>query len=425
MEMKQKAIRYLPIISKNHLIFYLLWPFGSLIYALKHFKRPFSKTLFWLFCIYFGFVFVYADPFSYGGADSARYAARLIEIHNHPFSFEFLLGTFYNPNNGSVDIYEPLLTWLVGIFTDDPRVLFMLFAAVFGFFLTQNLWIIFQKIDRKISVLLFLFMFSYALINPIWNINGVRMWTAAHVFLFGILQYFILQKPGGISWSVLSVLIHFSFLFPLGILGLWLVVPKKINYLFALYLITAFIDEINVLELRELLSFLPAVFQPRVESYTNEAYVLRVQEASGNFAWHVQFASQALKWVVYGWVTLFFLKSGKWKHQLPQLYNLFLFGLLFGAAAHLAAHVPSGGRFLTISNLIFFAVFAGVTGSKLVSIQHKVISAITVFLLGFSVIFNIRVGLDYIGFLTFIGNPFIAPIFDNQVPIIDFIKKLI
>ena len=45
-------------------------------------------------------------------------------------------------------------------------------------------------------------------------------------------------------------------------------------------------------------------------------------------------------------------------------------------------------------------------------------------LLAFVVIFKIRMGFDFTGILTFIGNPFMAVFVESQTPIIEFIKGI-
>ena len=152
-----------------------------------------------------------------GAADSARYARQLIEAHNQPLSWSYFLSMLY-AEGGFVDIYQPFVTWLVAIFTDNPRILMAIFGAVFGFFYAQNLWMVFSRIKARVGWLLFFFMLAFALVNPIWNINGVRMWTAAQIFLYGVFRLSLENDKKGFIWAATSILVHFSFLFPFALL---------------------------------------------------------------------------------------------------------------------------------------------------------------------------------------------------------------
>lgn len=415
----------LPRLSNDQFIFWLLWPFGALINALKNFKRPSSRTLFWLFCVYFGFVFVFADPYGAGGADSARYAAQLIASHNQPFSLNQLFSLFYSPEEGFADIYGPLSIWFVAIFTEDPRWLFALFAAVFGYFYANNIWIVLQKIPGSVGLVLFLYILTFALINPLWNINGVRMWTAAQVFLFGVLQLFLTgNKKAGWLWCISSVLFHFSFMFPLALLIAFRFIPKSLHLWFAFYFGATFINELNLQQVRDLLGFLPDVFQTKVQSYTNEAYQEVVLGRKLNAAWHVTMAQNFGKYILYAWVIILYVNHKKWFKDLPSLKNIFLFALFLGGWAQIASLVPSGGRFHTVANAFFYLTLILLLIQSHKKTQIYSIAKIIAVPLLFVIIFQIRVGFDYIGILTFAGNPLFAIFFESQTPLIDFVKEV-
>ena len=417
-----------PSISQDRLLLFLLWPFAALIAALKNFRQPQARNIFWLFCVFFGFVFIYEDPaLGKFGADSARYAAELIELHNaeEPLSFGMLLKSFYNPNSQEVDIYQALVTWFVSVFTDDPRVLFAFFAGIFGFFYSRNLWMVFDRVKRPVTVLIFLFMIYLALINPIWNINGVRMWTAAQVFIYGVLIYLLQSDKKGLYWVAASVLFHFSFMLPAGIFFVWIFLPRNINIYLVLYFITAFFYEINLLEARNLLSFLPPLFQPRVEGYTNEAYAEVLQAAKQVSAFHVKTAGLLTNWVMYGWILILFVKHREWKIFMPQTNNLFSLALLLGAFANIASGVPSGARYQVLSGFLFVVIIIILISHPKEFIYFPRLSLLTIPLLAYIVIFKIRMGLDYTGILTFVGNPIFAIFVENRIPLIDFIKRIL
>jgi hypothetical protein len=189
---KAKNLRIHPV----WIIFWLIWPLGAFLSTLSNYRTVTAKFVFWIFCVYIGLTFVVPIN-TEGAADSARYASELAVFHSMPFSFQNLWDSFYN-SSANVDIYQGLVTWIVAFFTGDPRWLFALFAAVFGYFYAQNLWMIFDRIEIRNSLILSLFILGMALINPIWNINGARMWTAAQIFLFGCLLFFLRNEKKGL-----------------------------------------------------------------------------------------------------------------------------------------------------------------------------------------------------------------------------------
>ncbi len=414
----------LPRITVNRFLFFLIWPFASLVAAFGHFRKPFTKTIFWLFCVYFGFVFIYADPFGIGGADSARYAKQLIESHQHPLSLNNLILSFYNPVDGLTDIYQPFITWLVSLFSGDPRIMFMVFAMVFGYFWVQNIWIVISSLKRKPGYFALLLIASFILVNPIWNINGVRMWTAAQVFLYGTLLYLLEGRKSGLIWIASSLLFHFSFMFPVTLMLVFLFLPHRLWMYFIFFITASFIREINVETVRETLSFLPDVFQPKIESYTNEPYIRKVLEAKQEYAWHVQFSGLAERIVIYTIVFMIYFRKSKWINGNPFLIKLFMLALFIGGFAQLANLIPSGGRFISIAYSLFYTSAIILTVNLGQEAILNILKLIITPLILFVIVFKIRVGFDYLGILVFLGNPFMALFINDQTPIINFIKEV-
>lgn len=423
-----ESIGYTRFFASTHritiyqLIYFIFWPFAALIHSLKDFRNPASKTIFLLFCIYFGFVFVYIQPYTHGTPDSTEYAENLINLHNNPVTLKDLISGFYN---GKVlDLYQPVTTWLVSLITGDPRLLFAVFAAVFGFFYTQNLWMIFDGINKKISFVLILFMLAYALINPIWQINGARMWTAAQVFLYGILIYFLKHDYKGFIWCAVSFFIHFSFLFPFAILLIWLFLPEKATLLFIFYFIAAFIYEIQIDYIRNLVSYFPEILQNKIQFYINDAAFERISQGGAGLSWHVVLARISKRWIIHIIVFILYANRNQLKCILPNFYRLFIFALLLGSLTNLLTSLLSGGRFLTISGGLFLAIFIAILGEKKIKLKQNFVVISTLPLLVFFILFQIRMGFMFSGILTYFGNPLIAPFINDQVPLIEMIKNL-
>jgi hypothetical protein len=420
-----EKIPNLPGISGDWILFFIFWPFGALINALRRFREPGSKTVFWLFCFYFGFVFIYGDPFWREGTDSARYAKDLIDFHTNPISFGTMLSQLYSPKTDLVDVYKPLSTWFLALFTADPRILFAFFAAVFGFFYAQNLWIIFSRINVKVGITLALLMISYALINPVWNINGARMWTAAQVFLYGNLIWFINGKKIGLFWSALSILFHFSFCFPVLLFALYIFLPGNLVLYFLFFFGASIFKEINLHAVSNFLSFLPDVFQPRVEGYTNEDYAKGLFNQQLEMSMHVKLFSILEQWIVYIWIIVSFLFRKKMIFNLPAYRKVFGFALFLGGFAQISSLIPSGGRFIVVANCLFYVVFILFFTNFQNYHRLLLLKIITIPVLTFLIIFNIRRGLDFAGIFTFLGNPILAFFSSEQVPLIEFLKQLL
>jgi hypothetical protein len=416
----------LPNYGKKDLSKYLLFfflPFTALGYSLKNFRLPNSKYLFWFFCIYFGFVFVIPEDI-HDASDSARYASQLISSNLSYFSFGQLVEVLYNPVNGYPDIYQQIVTWIIANFTDDPRWLFATFAAVFGYFFMQNLWILFENIKINVNFVILLFIIAFALVNPIWNINGVRMWTAAQIYLYGNLVYFMRGKQKGIIWVIASILFHFSFLFPIILFLVYILIPKRDIIFFMFFIIASFVNEIDLDLVKESLSLLPEMFQVKLLPYLNPDYILEASESKINYSLHVVMAAYLNKWFIYIWVIFLFINRNESFANLVSCRKLFNFGLFLGGWAQIASLFGTGGRFLILSDVLFYFVITLVLTKLNLNVAIKKLAHFSIPILLFIIIFNIRVGLDYIGILLFFGNPMIALTFDHQIPLIQYFKSI-
>jgi hypothetical protein len=213
-------------------------------------------------------------------------------------------------------------------------------------------------------------------------------------------------------------------MFPFALLLIFRFLPTKLSWFFAFYVGASFVNEIDLEIVRNLLGYLPEVFQSRMKSYTGEAYVERRQEAAESFAWHVRYAEMAGRFIVYVWVIAIFLLKRYWSKQLPDVSKLFALALFMGGFAQIASLVPSGGRFMVIANSLLWAVLILIIGQNYFYNKLKPLKLATFPLLGFSLIFSIRVGMDFYGISALVSNPLFSIFLADQVPLIQFVKQI-
>ena len=169
-----------------------LFPFAGLVYSLANWREKWAKNVFWLACVYLGAVFIFL-PEGMGmgeGTDSARYAMDLLNMHGDSSGLLSVLAK-YQLEQDMMDFYQPILTYLVSRVTDNAHVLFAVFAAVFGFFYSRNVWYILDKLPNSKQGIFIVLTILFFLICPITQINGVRMWTALHVYVYALMPYML------------------------------------------------------------------------------------------------------------------------------------------------------------------------------------------------------------------------------------------
>ncbi|MFM7683901.1 MAG: hypothetical protein ACKO7P_14340, partial [Bacteroidota bacterium] len=120
-------------------------------------------------------------------------------------------------------------------------------------------------------------------------------------------------------------------------------------------------------------------------------------------------------------VTWIFFNLRKIKSDQFKFY--FLIVLFFCSFSNIIKSIPSGGRFVVLSNLmVCFALlwFLSKSIGGFIPRYSKVfLSGILLFI----IVVQVRFGLDFIGVMFFIGNPVINLFVESNVPILDLIKS--
>lgn len=403
-----------------------LFPVGAFISALRNFRIPQSRNIFWFSCIFFGLTYIY-NPISESRADGIRYAEDLIVIHDNPQSWETFKASFYDSSGGFLDLYQPIVTFSLAFFTGEPRILFAVFALVFGFFYSRNMWFVLGKIPMRLNFTLIVLITTLFLVNPIWNINGVRMWTAAQVFVYGALPYIWSKDKSKILWVFASLLIHFSFFIPVLILLAYIALPKKSTLPFlVLYLVSLFISEIEISFFQSLAEYLPDILDRKVAGYTSETYVAKVFGEAETAGLFVTLLSYISKWGVAVLLIYITVKEKRVLKLNSSLRNLLTFSMFILAISFFLSNVPSGGRFVTVASVFVFAFlvlyYAFLKQTNLNISGVRLIEFVAVFF-AFALFLPLRTPTVFYG-LTVFTNPIVAFFTENRESIYNLIKSL-
>lgn len=415
----------------SRIITAILWPFGALVSALRNWRQPWAMNVFWVVCIFLGAIQIFHPSGTVlgEGSDAGRYVLELQWMYSSVDTYSQVSRYFYDGDTN--DVFCSTLQFLVSRFTDNGHVFFFVLAIIYGFFYSRNIWYILGKISDQRIKGLWVLIALFFLVCPIWNINGVRMWTALHVFCYGALPYLLDGEKKQLIWSAISILIHHSFIFPIALLAGFILVQKKVfknnnilTGLFLFYLFTLTVKTIDLGALNVALqAYLPGFYDDRIDSYVNEDILnARLERASQN-SWHVAFFNDLQYWINQLLIVFSFITIRKFKDKLVDILPLFAFALLIYGFSNILACVPSGGRYITISKMFMGSVYLLVYG-KMYSIPHfRKVLPYVLFLLAFSLIFEIRKGLDFYGIGLF-GNFITAMLVDDRTPLINLIKFL-
>lgn len=415
--------------SNNKILLAILWPFAGLITSLKHWRQPWAMNVFWVVCIYLGAIHIYHPEGTIlgDGIDGGRYVMQLMDMHNgNRGLYEQIAYSF--TVRGGMDFYQLILTWIVSIFTDNGHVLFACFAAVFGFFYSRNMWYVLNRISEPLGWCAIIFVAILFLICPIWQINGVRMWTATHVFMYAILPYICEGNKKRLLWLIAVPFIHFSFLYFVVVSAIAVLLPNKFISnsgivkwgLVAIFIGSLGLSAVNIPAITNALEqFSPDSYQDRIELYTCDTAFESLEAGRTTVNWYVNAASDIQFWVS----NILLLVVALSRLNEVSSRKLLNFALFISAIANIASQIPSGGRFLVIAHFFSYSLIVWQI-TKLDSQNQLVfkVAKIAAIPLLITLVFGIRSGLDYYGISLFCGNFLSALFWDNNVPFMNFIK---
>ena len=397
---------------KNAFFYFILFPFLGLINAIRHYRSSWAKPTMIAFVAFFGLSMVKSDT-----VDSTRYIQNLEIMYNSNKDFDTIQSSFYSGEGGQADIYVTLVTFVFSLFTDNGNILFMFFGLVFGYFYANNIWFVLTQSKGKLHWEQHLLLAAFSMIIGFWTINGVRMWTAAHIFFYGGFLYLFQDKKKGMIIAACSMLIHFSFILPFTLLLGYSLVRLNFRFLYIFYIASFFIAELNVEFIRTTLeSNLPDFMLPKVKTYFNDDYLEGYEEVTVAVNWYVLYYKKILTYFTVIFISVIFFKT----NPSAQTRKLLGFSLLFLTFANILSLLPSGARFLNVAFLFSLATsFIIVSNNKDIFIT-KSVKLLSPLLILFCII-SVRISLDYFN-VTTLTNPIVVFLTNINEPLIDFIK---
>lgn len=410
--------------SVNSLLLLLIWPFASFLSLFRGKIDIEFRNVFWFLCVFFGFGFVLKGDVG----DSYRYAEELKEINfkiKLGFSFIDLLSLIYTQYS---DPFSPIVTFIIAYFTPDYRFLFGIYALFFGYFYSSNIFIILNNLNKDISTKLKYLIFAYLLlILPIWEINGVRMWTGFHAVFYGLLKSknslldraYILFVPPFFHSSFFI----FSAIYLVAFLGQKYISLKLIRIIFLLSSFVVYTGFRFTFEQTAFIGDLGSggseLLEGKTSAYNNE-YDLELEQSSWFLNWSAEFSRQINLILAVG--LFIFIRTDK--------YNIFgsissreLFTI--GSIVSLIALHPSisSGRFLVWITFIGSYIFIQEYESRKGIFYYLLEIAIVIFIL-FILVIKIRFGFEFFNYGFFLGNIFSIYFLGNDISMLDFYYAL-
>ena len=224
-------------------VLFLFSPFLSFLSAIVRIKTRSSFVIFYLFALFYGIAFTTESGKSEtAGNDGAVFRAIFEDyICGMNFSeFWHEIIDILSGNNWHRDIYFHIVAYVVSTFTTNYHWLFFAFAMVFGYFMLRSLAFLVRdkSFDGGIIGLLLVSLF---VTNGIFDINGMRFWTAAWIAAYALLRMLLRDEKKYLVLLCITPLVHSSFLFLIAVYLIYFFFgDKKSKWIYFYYFSFAF-----------------------------------------------------------------------------------------------------------------------------------------------------------------------------------------
>ncbi len=335
--------------------FVLFWlsPFFAAIYSLKTLNRWSSYVVFFLFAVFFGMAFtVPAGKSTDFKIDGAFY--RQDFEHYRKMSqteFNYLLDMYMTFQGRSLaaskDFLYDYISFYISRITDNYHVMFMVFAMIFAWFSLRSFRFFTKEINFKIGIVVLLLTFFF-MFNQIFNINGLRFWTAAWMGVYSVFQLFVNQNKRYLLLLAFIPVLHVSYLFfILIVLIAWLF--KRFEKIWiVLFFVSFLFAGVSVELLNSNLDLLPSIIRNKAAGYASAEYIEQRNAGSG-FYWVTQL-SEFMTRLYIGIMLYLFIKNRQLITENLKTKRIYLFLLVYMTMVNFVMPIPSlGNRFIVLA----------------------------------------------------------------------------
>lgn len=331
------------------IVLFLISPFFSFLYSLRTMNTRSSYVVFFLFAVFFGMSFSVGNIRTEGSIDGISYRAYFEEYKYISANYYFEgLNEFLTFDEGKKDYYFDTVAFYVSRITDNYHVMFMVFAIIFAFFSLKTLKLFIT--DNKFDISFASFILAYLFMaNQIFNINGMRFWTAAWVGVYALFQIFGKKNKRYFLLLLVTPFFHGSFWIFIAVVVLAYLLMRFDKVWAVLFFISFFVGSIAVELLQETSDLLPAFMQRMIASYTDPEYIQSRSEGGTGFYWVQRLFSTLVRFYM-NFMVYLFIRNSKTIKANPKSKSFYLFLLVYMTFVNFTMAVPSlGGRYMILA----------------------------------------------------------------------------
>lgn len=239
------------------LLLFLIWPFGSLIYAIRNLSKN-PVLIFILIGFFYGITYNFISE-----SDMTTYIKEFQNINS--WNYNSLVNAI---NSGQYsDYYTITLSFIISRFTENGKIYIGIALLIYSIFYFKSVFLILKNINISGSKTLYLLIFASFFYITLFYANSLRFYTAMYVFIYSILQLLINKNLKASFLILLTPFIHFSFYLPTALYALFIITGRKRILAIMLFISSFFIGQfVNYSEYTK-----NEAGQKKISAYTTES----------------------------------------------------------------------------------------------------------------------------------------------------------
>lgn len=346
------------------ILLFLFSPFWAFVYSLRRINTKSSYYVFFLFSLFFGLSFSVPNVRPEGGIDGISYRQSFEQYKNITFDeyYDGLIG-FLQFDTGKKDYYFDTVAFFISRITDNYHVMFMAFAIVFAFFSLKSYRFLTKELnfDNSWICLILSYLFMY---NTIFNINGMRFWTAAWIAVYCIFKIIYEKKYFYFLLALTTPFFHGTFWVFIGLLCLYFLFGRFEKAWIVFFFLSFIVSNVALSLAQDFSEYLPPTLARVVASYTDAEYVQK-RNAEGTGFWIVGYIFDILVNVFRAVMVCFFIRERKTIQRDKNLYNLYIFLLILMSFSFFTMGIPSlGVRYINLAFPVMSFIWLVTFGEK-------------------------------------------------------------
>lgn len=335
----------------NKIVLFIISPFISLLYSLKSINTKSSFVVIFLFSICFGMAFSVSNVRTEkNSADGVSYRSEFEQYClSNGLEYYYGLSDFLSFNGETKDYYFDTVAFYVSRITNNYHVMFFVFSIVFAFFQLKSLkYLALNKYFT--SSILCLLLFIFFTWNQIFNINGMRFWTAAWIGVFCVFKIFYDKKNKYFFLALVTPFFHGSYWIFIGVICIGMLFSRFEKIWIILFIISMIVSNGLLEFVQNYEGYLPTFLENSVSAYTNADYVYERFEKEGTGFWFVGKIFDAMEKIYINILVLMLIFNKNRSQISKNEIILYRFLLILATFVNFGYSIPSlGGRYVLLS----------------------------------------------------------------------------